>query len=223
VPFGSAWYGGGPHVVLYVSPRATDAELTADWTAVHEIFHATMPPIVREDAWFSEGVTTYYQEVLRARAGLQTPLEAWNELESGFRRGRADGNGLPLAQESREMYSNHAFHRVYWAGAALAFLLDVELRRERGGARSLDDAMGWIREIPGGLERSLRAEEAIAEIDAREGAPRFRRLAETWLARSEFPDLEAAQAWLGLVRGGDGRLSVAPAPGAAVRDAIMAR
>jgi hypothetical protein len=224
VPFGSAWYGGGPHVVLLVGAEATEQALRADWTAVHEIFHATMPPIDRDDSWLSEGFATWHQEILRARAGMQTPAAAWQEVESGFRRGRRRGGDLPLEQESRAMHANHSYHRVYWAGAALALLLDVDLRRASGGARTLDDVLRWMREIPGGLGRPVTAREAIAYVDARLGEPRFGRLAATWLARSEFPDVAPVQAWLGVAVGEDGNVVLKDgAPGARVREAITAR
>ncbi|HVG94400.1 MAG TPA: hypothetical protein VND21_08130 [Planctomycetota bacterium] len=223
VPFGSAWFGGGPHVVLLVGGQASERALRDDWTAVHEIFHTTMPPIAREDAWLAEGFATWHQESLRGRAGLQTPERTWSEIESGFARGRARGGDLPLGEESRAMHENHTYHRVYWAGAAIALLLDVDLRRSSQGARSLDDVMRWLREIPGGLSRPVPASEAIAFVDARLGEPRFARIAAAWLERPEFPDVDPARAWLGVTKGDGGRVALLEgAPGAATRSAMTA-
>ena len=49
-------------------------------------FVATNPEILRTT--LAEGLATYYQNVLRARAGLLTPSEAWEQIDAGFARGR---------------------------------------------------------------------------------------------------------------------------------------
>ena len=38
-------------------------------------------------AWLSEGTASYYQNVLRARAGILPAEDAWQRMHSGFRRG----------------------------------------------------------------------------------------------------------------------------------------
>jgi len=222
VPFGSTWYGGGPHTILYLAHGAKDDALPGEWVAVHELLHATLPSVSPEDPWFSEGFVTYYQEVVRARAGIQTPEQAWQEIEEGFERGRGDRRaGLPLGELSRKMYARHAFWRVYWSGAAIAFLLDVELRRASAGRQSLDDVMQWVREMPGAGEAPLHAADIVAEVDRRLGAARFQPLVEPKLASAAFPDVSAAQAWLGIDPSGPRVRLLPDAPGATVRDAIM--
>lgn len=221
VPFGSTWYGGGPHVVLYLSQRAQDGDLTGEWVALHELLHTTMPSIAVEDAWLSEGFVTYYQEVLRARAGFQTPAVSMQLIEEGFGRGRATGTGRTLADESRVMRENHTFYRVYWGGAAIAMKLDVELRRSSGGKRSLDDVMRHLSRRAGNGE-DVSAAALVADADAFLGAPTFASIAGPLLASSAFPAVDGCYAWLGLaVR--DGRVVTLPsAPGAAERDRIFA-
>jgi hypothetical protein len=91
VPWGSTWFGGGPHCILYLSNTAADDDLPGEWVAVHEMLHTTMPSVPREDAWFSEGFVTYAQEMTRTRAGFQTVLEGWQQIEEGFDRGRSVG------------------------------------------------------------------------------------------------------------------------------------
>src|SRR5690606_4452079 len=121
VPLGLARRGGVASVLLLVDETADLAALRADWVAVHELFHLLWPRIERADAWLSEGLATYYQEVLRARHGLISQRDAIQHLVDGLARGaRADG-GLPLGEESARMRATHSYTRVYWSGAAFAF------------------------------------------------------------------------------------------------------
>jgi hypothetical protein len=221
VPFGSSWQGGGAALLLQLAQSAWDEELPGEWVAVHEMVHLGMPPIETADAWLAEGFTTYYQEVLRARSGHQSALQAWKNIDDGFRRGWASGGERTLEEESRRMRETHQFLRVYWAGAAIALRLDVALRRDSGGARSLDDAMRLLRRARPGAPRLVPAKEIVAEIDAWAGKPVFSGLSVPALASTSFPSLEETYAWLGL-EAKDGSVSLRDdAPGASVRRAIM--
>jgi hypothetical protein len=222
VVFGSAWMGGGAHAFLFVARNARDPEFREDWTAVHELIHTALPHVRREDAWLAEGFVTYYQEVLRARAGTHTPLEAWREIESGFSRGRRSKSTDSIEGDSRAMYARHEFHRVYWAGAAIALLLDVEARRASGGRTTLDDLMRDMLALPGADRRSLTAAEVVASLDRRLGGRRASRLVTPLLASSDFPDVAPTYRDLGLRVTEHGVDVVPGAPLAAIRDAIMA-
>ena len=220
VLFGMAGRGVVPSVLVLAS-EAPGPELVDDWTLVHELSHLAVPYVPSEDAWLSEGFVTYYQEVLRARAGFQTPAVSMQLIEEGFGRGRATGTGRTLADESRVMRENHTFYRVYWGGAAIAMKLDVELRRSSGGKRSLDDVMRHLSRRAGNGE-DVSAAALVADADAFLGAPTFASIAGPLLASSAFPAVDGCYAWLGLaVR--DGRVVTLPsAPGAAERDRIFA-
>ena len=222
VTFGASYPGGGAGLMLFLASDAGDDDLPGEWVAVHEMVHLTMPVIAAEDAWFSEGIATYYQEVLRARSGAQDERGAWQAIEEGFQRGRSAPAGEPLLEASKRMKETHGFHRVYWSGAAAALLVDVEARRRSGGARSLDDAMrAWSGHT--GSPAYFSAEALGREADGPLGAPLFGEVAAPILAGDKFPDLAPVEAFLGIrIVGGAVALDDA-APGAAVRRAIMAR
>ena len=203
VPFGETLRGGGPAVILLVGDEAKAGLFTDDWVAVHEFAHLGMPAIEPEDAWLSEGFIQYYTEVLMGRAGLYDERRAWQEMVSGFARGRRDGTGAPLTDESAGMARSHSYLRVYWAGAAIALLADVELRRESAGERSLDDAMREIGRAFAGRNDGVRAQEIVAHLDAWLGRPLFSRLAAAHLASRDFPDVAETLARLGVVVAGD--------------------
>jgi len=221
VPFGSAWSGGGPHAFLQVAANCQDADFGDDWTATHELLHAALPHIKIEDAWCGEGFVTYYQEVLRARAGVQSPAAAWQAIHEGFGRGRRSASRSSVADDSLHMHERHEYFRVYWAGAALALLLDVEARRASGGRVSLDDAMRALVTHPAAGRRSITGREVVAELARRVPGARLQAIADGVLAGAAFPDLAATYRDLGLV-GVDGKVTHGDGPHAALRDAIMA-
>lgn len=213
VMFGIVGRGMMPTIALMTSRDATDS-LISDWTAVHEMTHLVSPYVEREEAWLLEGLATYYQQILRAREGLLTPEDAWREMLAGFERGRREGTGRILAEESRSMRETFAFGRVYWAGAAIAFLADIEYRRRT--EESLDDAM---RRAGAYRDERMSAAEVIERMD---GGPSgiFGTIAREWLERSDFPEVAETLEWLG-VRWERGSVKLVDAPGATVRDRLM--
>lgn len=217
VLFGIVGRGLLPTIALLVGENAREEALVPDWTAVHEFTHLASPYVERDESWITEGLATYYQQVLRAREGLITPQQAWNEMLHGVARGRSEGTGRPLREEAREMGRTFAFGRVYWSGAAIALLADVEYRRRSEGRESLDTAMVRAAAM---RDRTMTAAELIEAMD---GAPEgvLARTAARWLDTSEFPEVDPALAWLGVARGERGAVLAEDAPGAAVRDAIM--
>ncbi|MCA9606681.1 MAG: hypothetical protein KC619_13845 [Myxococcales bacterium] len=219
-PFGVVGRGTMPTVAILVGEQATQERLERAWVPVHEFSHLATPFIEREHAWLSEGIATYYQEVLRARAGLQTPGDAWRNLDDGFARGRLGGTGRSLANESRDMRQTAAYRRVYWAGAAIALAADVEIRRRTQGARSLDDALDDLNECCGSWERPMRGEEAVERL-GRVGDGAFAEIARRWLGRSEFPSLDDTYRRLGMERVDEGLVLDGDAEATALREAIM--
>jgi hypothetical protein len=210
VLFGMAGRGVVPSVLLFAA-EAPGPELIDDWTLVHELAHLAVPYVSAEDAWLSEGLATYYQEVLRARAGSQSAEAAWRAINEGLRRGAAEGTGRTLREESQAMHATRAYTRVYWAGAALALLVDVELRSR--GLGSLDER---IARVASRRDRTLSAEALLAELDDVDGT--VRALTARWLDDVAFPDVSAAYARLGLSRDGE---SLVLGAEAGLRGAIM--
>jgi hypothetical protein len=203
VPFGETLRGGGAAVIFLVGDEAHERSFADDWVAVHEFAHLGVPAIAPEDAWMSEGFIQYYTEVLMGRAGLYDERRAWEEMVAGFERGRRDGTGAPLDAESAGMAKSHSYLRVYWAGAAIALLADVEIRRGSKGGRSLDDAMREISRAFAGRNDGVPAKEIVAHLDRWLGRPLFARLTTQHLQSHEFPDVADTLARLGVVvRGG---------------------
>ncbi len=221
VAYGEVMRGGGPHVYLMASADADEEALVGEWVAVHELSHLLLPPIAPADAWLYEGIASYYQNVLRGRAGLLDERAAWQQLHDGFERGRGAIAFGTLQDASASLNQTFAFQRVYWGGAAFALSLDTALRRESAGRVTLDDALRGVRQR---LPANARTTAAVllATIEEETGSQAPRRLFRDLVQGERFPALDDEYAALGL-RVVDGRVELDDAAkDAAIRRAIAA-
>jgi hypothetical protein len=166
VPFGMARRGGGGSVMLLLDEHAEDDALVGEWVAVHELLHLGMPLIA--DPWMSEGFVTYYTQVLRARRGLldrsasDQAQVALGILASGFAGGPHPNTLVAASARMRELGS---YRQVYWGGAAIAFELDLSLRRATQNRRSLDDLMRMLHTLAPEFRR-YAAVDLVARMEA---------------------------------------------------------
>ena len=222
VVFGQSLRGQGNGLTLFVDPSQPEAAFARDWVAVHELSHLFHPHLGDDGAWLAEGLATWYQNLLRARAGLLTPEQAWRELDSGFTRGAA---GTParatttLAQASRRMGADHDYMRVYWSGTA--YWLAVELELHRRGLPGLDRLLQRFDACCLAEARAWSPRDFVARLDRLGGDGVFTRLFEAWDGRRDFPPVAPLYAALGLHREG-GRLRLDDtSPQAGWRTALM--
>lgn len=217
VPWGQTRRRGEAAVLLYVRRDAGLAELRDDWTAIHELSHLFHPYLGGEGRWLSEGLASYYQNVLRARAGMLSPEQAWSRLDAGFGRGRREDSGAPLSQLAR---SHRGTMRVYWAGAAFWLEADIALRREHGS--SLDEVLSRYSACCLRGTGEVAPAAFVAELDRLSGTSVFSALHARYATSREFPSLDAAYDALG-IEPRDGRLGFPSGRDATLRRAIMAR
>ena len=222
VPWGQVMRGGGDAVHLYIDQTRPIEAFLEDWTLVHELSHLLHPRLHWQDAWLSEGIASYYQNVLRARAGSLIPTEAWGKLHAGFQRGiRGTPRDLTLVQATENMMRDHLFMRVYWSGAAVALLADFELRRQSGGQQSLGKALARLQACCLPSDRWWTGREMMERLDRLIGADTFTTLYERYAHSREFPDLTEVYRSLGIVPGGLNLKIRDHAPMAEARRAIM--
>lgn len=216
VPWGQTWRGGGVFVLLYVR-RGADAEaLRADWTAVHEMAHLRHPYLGEDGRWLAEGLASYFQNTLRARAGLLSADEAWRRLDAGFRRGEAVGEGPPMARLGR---SRGGTMRVYWAGAAYWLEADLALRRDHG--LHLDAVLDRYAQCCLDGEATVAPEAFLRELDRLAGADVFLPLYARYARVRGFPSLDASYRALGIEHEGDGLRFSGREEAARLRAAVM--
>jgi len=136
----------------------------------HEFFHLWNVKRIRPDAlgpfdytrenytrllWVAEGITDYYAEIALRRAGLIT-AEAFLEARARAIQvlqatpGRFEQTAEESSFDSWIKYYRQDENSVnsqisyYDKGAILGLLLDLEIRRLSGGAKSLDDVMRYL-------------------------------------------------------------------------------
>lgn len=170
--------------------RATVSEATGRWSSLglisHEYFHLfnvkrlrpielgpfdfEKPPATAS-LWISEGLTSYYGNLILVRAGLQAP-DAYLASLSSLIRGLQTSPGRlaqSVEQSSREVWTNSnsginptgATVSYYNKGAVLGLLLDAKIRRATEGRSSLDDVMRLAYERYSG-DRGFTTEEFLA-------------------------------------------------------------
>jgi predicted metalloprotease with PDZ domain len=214
-----------------------------DWLTLvsHEFFHAWNVKRLRpaelgpfdydrenptRSLWVAEGLTSYYGDLLAARAGVITRDEYLNELGSLIVELQTTPGRLSMPVEAASFDAWIRYYRpdenspnvavsYYTKGAVIGFLLDIEIRRATTNARSLDDVMrlAWQRfsGARGFTPEEFRA--VISEVAGRDLSDWLRKaLASSdeldysqvpWLGlriRTDTPP--APRAWLGLTLSG---------------------
>ena len=222
VYFGRVVRDGGETVELLIDPGKPTSAFYADWTATHELSHMMLPFLRSEQRWLSEGFAQYYQNVLLARAGRYAPRDAWQNLHDGFERGRSSAPELSPNQAAGGSERNSRM-KIYWSGAAIALMADVELRRRSNGAESLDDVLDQFQRCCLPAQGTWSGPKLFAKLDSFLREPLFMDLYRRYADSPGFPDVRPLLRRLGVtVRRGQVRLED-DAELAEIRAALTAR
>lgn len=214
VPWGQTRRDEDVAVLLFVRRGAGLDALRADWTAVHEFAHLAHPYLGDDGRWLAEGLASYQQNVLRARAGLLTPDDAWRRLDAGFRRGEAVGEGPMI-----EALGRAGTMRTYWAGALYWLEADLALRRRHG--LSLQQALDRHAQCCLDGTDWLSPAEYVRALDRAAGVAVFEALYRRHRGMRAMPAPDAAYAALGIVRDGERLRFAGDARARALRTAVM--
>lgn len=191
VLFGKVLSLGGPSITVLVGEGTDAAAAKDDWVLTHEMVHLGFPTFLGEGRWLGEGVATYYEPLLRARAGVRDRAGTWRGFARSMPRARAGGAELALEKRSD-------IDSVYWGGALFALLADVRLRVETKGARSLDDVMRAVLARGGDTTHVWRVRDVIALGDEVTGTRVMSDLYDRLALRGEPTDPRAELAALGV-------------------------
>ncbi len=136
----------------------------------HEFFHLWNVKRIRPDAlgpfdyteenytrllWVAEGITDYYARLVLRRAGLISENEFLSENAKVFQNLQNTPGRLVMSVEEASFDTWIKYYRqdensvnsqvdYYDKGAILGLLLDLEVRRQSRGAKSLDDVMRYL-------------------------------------------------------------------------------
>lgn len=210
---GFGMHQDGRWLTIYCGRGTKLEDLEDDWVMVHEMLHAAFPDLARDHRWMQEGLSTYLEPVVRARAGNTTEAEVWRRFVRSMHYGRPDAGdrGLDLT---------HTWGRTYWGGALFWLVADVELRRATNNAKSLRDAVRGIL-AEGGNGRVQWSTKRVVEVgDAATGTTVLRDLYAKMAAAPGDVDLDALYAELGVARVDGAIVLDDDAPLAHVRRAI---
>lgn len=222
-PWASVLRGGGATAQFWVKPALPQQRFEGDWTPVHELVHLTLPFVNQTQPWLTEGIATYYQNVLRARSGSLSQKAAWQEMVDGFARAADRGEGRSLRAASLRMDEEGLHQRVYWAGAALVLMIDARLRHESEGGNSLDRVLSKLQACCLPSDRLWNAHRLVDLFDRLGKTGTFSAVVSDWLDESRFPDVRELLRRLGVeITGGRVTRLDDGAPWAPVRRAIMA-
>jgi predicted metalloprotease with PDZ domain len=188
----------------------------------HELFHAwnvkrlrpaALGPfdyeneVYSRELWMPEGLTSYYEDLLVARAGLSTRKEMLKRLSKEIETLQtAPGRAVQSVEDASfdawikyyrpDENSANSGVSYYTKGAILGFLLDARIRRATEGRAGLDDVLRRAYSRFSG-ERGFRSEElrAVAgEVAGVDLGPWFHQALET----TEELDYGEALGWYGL-------------------------
>ena len=206
----------GERIRVIVGSRSTREALRSDWVMTHEMFHLGFPDIEEGRDWIGEGLSTYLEPLARARAGQLSEEEVWR----GFLEGAPQG--LPHSGDAG-LDRTPTWGRTYWGGALFWLVADLEIRKQSGNRKSLDDALRAIAAEGGNGSATWPAERVFQRGDAAIGLPVLELLHEKMGSKADRVDLPQLWKQLGIAMRG-GRVVFAPdAPLSTIRRALTER
>jgi hypothetical protein len=206
----------GPAIRLLLGSESDEADLIADWKAVHEMVHLSLPDVDDDHIWLAEGLAVYVESIARVQAGDLTSEKIWGDFVRDMPKG--------LPQPGDEGLDNtHTWGRTYWGGAIYYLLADIELRKESGNKIGLQQAMQGINAAGGTHDQEWPIEKILSVADKATGVKVMSELYQKMGNTPYDPDLP--QLWRDLgVNGSSGNITFDDrAPLAAIRVAITAR
>ena len=182
VGFGQAF--AGRRLRIRVGRRSEIQDLAEDWVLVHEMLHLGFPMLHRRHRWMREGLSTYVEPIVRARAGLIDESGVWARFTSRMH------HGLPQSGD-RGLDHTPTWGRVYWGGALYWMLADLRIRQSTEGRRSLQDALRGIARAGGTARHTWPIRRALRAGDAATGTTVLIELYEAMRAAPYPVDLES--------------------------------
>ena len=212
--FGSVLALSGASVVILAGEGLPLAKTHEEWVLVHELFHLGTPTFWGEGRWLEEGLATYYEPVLRARAGWISEADLWAHFAEQMPRGVRDPESAPSMEDRRDIDS------TYWGGALFVLLADVRIRARTAGVHSFDDVLRAVLARGGDVTHVWKVADVLRVGDEVTGTRVLAELYRGFVLGGEAVDLEAELAALGVVRGPKGAVLREDRPRSNLRRAI---
>jgi len=203
----------GGFITIHVGKDAQFSDLARDWMLTHEMVHLSFPSVAENHHWIEEGIATYVEPIARVRAGHFDTNEMWFEVMRDLHQ------GLPT-EGDQGLDHTHTWGRTYWGGALFCFLADIEIHRETGNKKGLEDALRGILNAGGDISHDWELEKALTIGDQATGVPVLQNLYGKMKDQPYNVDLPALWTQLGIERDGNAVKFLDDAPLAKTREAI---
>jgi predicted metalloprotease with PDZ domain len=214
VLFGKVLPESAPGVVLMLGEHTTKEQLYADWVLVHEFFHIGFPSFHDEGKWLDEGLATYYEPIIRARAGWIDEQQVWDEFSRSMPQGLHAMNHLGLEKGTD-------YRDVYWGGAIYCLLADVAIRERTSARAGLENGLHAVLQAGGNSSEVWSLSRTLEVADSAVGVPVLGELARVYAYQPGPIDLNKLWKKLGVVRTTSGIRLDNRAPLAALRRQIV--
>ena len=203
----------GARCRITVGQHVAQADLDDDWVLTHEMIHFGFPSVEQRHHWIEEGIATYVEPIARAQVGRLTAERVWREMVDRM------PQGLP-APGDQGLDNTHTWGRTYWGGAIFCLLADIEIRKQTGNAKGLQDALRAVNRAGGTIGSDWLLERVIEVGDKATHAKVLVELYSQMASKPVSVDLPHLWAQLGVRPNGEGVALDDQAPWAEIRSAI---
>ncbi|MFD1061764.1 peptidase M61 [Winogradskyella litorisediminis] len=181
--FGALEHHTSTVVVLPEAMDKASLEKSMIDVVAHEFFHIVTPlsvhsedvhyfdyyqPTFSKHLWMYEGVTEYFAQHFQVYEGLIEPAEFYNVLQSkiAISKNYDDAMSFTIMSENilKEPYKDN-YVNVYQKGALIGMCIDILMRKESNGTRSM---LSLMKELSAkyGQDKPFEDDKIIAEISA---------------------------------------------------------
>merc|ERR1711879_414000 len=125
--------------------------------------HLLIPYQGSGDLWLSEGLASYYQNLIQRRAGRLTEQRMWEKILAGFERGKANRawNGVGLAAVGDNLARTRQQMRTHWSGVLYWLTMDTHLRAS--GQHSVDSLLTDLKHCC--QQQQMSARQLVTTLD----------------------------------------------------------
>lgn len=190
--------GSGAVVLIQVGQDTDPHSLYEEWVGVHELLHLGTPLSRDKGVWFNEGLATYFEPILRYRAGWKSEDEIWQEWLRDMPRGYDAIGKSGLAPSGRR--------GAYWGGALFMLLADIELRKASQGQSGMEDCLKAILHHMGGAPGQALIGDMLNLCDQDLGNKVMSNLGRKYIDQGTSMDFEALWRDLGVSRNDQGNI-----------------
>ena len=205
--------GFSSYLRLGIGQSTTHAELFDEWVITHELSHTALSDLPEDQHWLEEGLASYVEPLARVQAGDMDVKTMWAGVVDGM------PNGEP-GPGDRGLNNTHGWGRTYWGGALFCLMADVQIRRQTGNRKGLQDALRGIVAAGGTIDTEWPVDRVLRAGDQATGTHVLEEMYAQWSEAPVTVDLPALWRQLG-VKAGQGTVTLdAAAPLAGIRIAM---